>query len=758
MKKLTFAFCAIMMFVFVHAQENYKINENTYKKISISFTFGDLEVRDIQNDEGIFSRVFMEGCCGSKIIGEPELPVSVNILEIPIFANYIINIYEKDYVIHDAKMMGINYPVFPAQRSVSKSHDGPVEFIQNKQIYQTNAFYALPLARFEEVGIMRNINLGELYVSQVQYNPVTHEVKIFKEFDVEILFNQVELVKTQALKNLHSSPLFRCSNVINPMKTEKTEFSNTPIKYLIVAHSMFRGELEEFMEWKKRKGFLVEIGYTDDENVGKTTDSIASYIKSHYTDATPENPAPTFVLLVGDVQQIPAFLKTDGTGKIYPTDLYYFTWADNSYFPCCYYGRFSAQNSTQLSQQIQKTIRYEQYAMHDPSYLNKISLIAGYDRDYAPTYANGFLNYVTKYYAHTDYGYSTVYAHFHPCNTSAEAAQIRAEIGAGVGIANYTAHGSPFGWSNPSFNLSHIQNMNNVDKYGLMIGNCCESSKFDNDECFAEALLRAEGKGAVGYIGASNLTYWDEDYYWGIGYRFLCTVNPVYSSNNLGSYDRLFHTHGETYNKWMTTFGSIIVAGNEAVQASFTDIKQYYWEIYHLMGDPSVMPYLKKPTHMEVKLVETNLENYTLTVIVAPYSYCALTHNDNELISAGFADDNGNITLKLNPDNPEDYEFSAWAQNYIPYITKKISVNDFIPASFSVYPNPTTGELTITNYELRIENIEVFDVYGRIQNAECRMQNAISSISVDISDFKSGVYFVKIKTEKGTITKKIIKN
>ena len=38
-----------------------------------------------------------------------------------------------------------------------------------------------------------------------------------------------------------------------------------------------------------------------------------------------------------------------------------------------------------------------------------------------------------------------------------------------------------------------------------------------------------------------------------------------------------------------------------------------------------------------------------------------------------------------------------------------------------LYPNPTTGELRITNYELRIDNIEIFDIYGSNQSHVSRV-------------------------------------
>jgi hypothetical protein len=73
-------------------------------------------------------------------------------------------------------------------------------------------------------------------------------------------------------------------------------------------------------------------------------------------------------------------------------------------------------------------------------------------------------------------------------------------------------------------------------------------------------------------------------------------------------------------------------------------------------------------------------------------------------------------------------------------------------AQLRVYPNPTTGELQITNYELQITSVEVFDVYGRKQKAESRKQNVI-----DIFNLQAGIYFVKITTEKGVQIQRIIK-
>jgi hypothetical protein len=75
--------------------------------------------------------------------------------------------------------------------------------------------------------------------------------------------------------------------------------------------------------------------------------------------------------------------------------------------------------------------------------------------------------------------------------------------------------------------------------------------------------------------------------------------------------------------------------------------------------------------------------------------------------------------------------------------------------SFTVYPNPAKNELRIKNYELRITNIEVFDVYGR--NVTPHTAHRTPHTVLDISGLTSGVYFVRIMGEKGYSVQRFVK-
>jgi hypothetical protein len=73
-----------------------------------------------------------------------------------------------------------------------------------------------------------------------------------------------------------------------------------------------------------------------------------------------------------------------------------------------------------------------------------------------------------------------------------------------------------------------------------------------------------------------------------------------------------------------------------------------------------------------------------------------------------------------------------------------------------LFPNPTTGELQVTSYELQVTSIEIFDVYGR-QLSSHHLITPSSHHKINISELQAGIYFVRITTEKGVVIKKVVK-
>ena len=72
----------------------------------------------------------------------------------------------------------------------------------------------------------------------------------------------------------------------------------------------------------------------------------------------------------------------------------------------------------------------------------------------------------------------------------------------------------------------------------------------------------------------------------------------------------------------------------------------------------------------------------------------------------------------------------------------------------TVYPNPATTELRITNYELGIKQLRIYNVLGEeVQSATITSNQS----TVNISQLANGIYFVRIITESKTYNQKVIK-
>jgi len=75
---------------------------------------------------------------------------------------------------------------------------------------------------------------------------------------------------------------------------------------------------------------------------------------------------------------------------------------------------------------------------------------------------------------------------------------------------------------------------------------------------------------------------------------------------------------------------------------------------------------------------------------------------------------------------------------------KPNSIVDFEKSNITLYPNPTSYELRVTGYKLRIENIEIFNVLGLNVVVDLRVRHENDEYVIDISHLQSGIYFLKI--------------
>ncbi len=86
-----------------------------------------------------------------------------------------------------------------------------------------------------------------------------------------------------------------------------------------------------------------------------------------------------------------------------------------------------------------------------------------------------------------------------------------------------------------------------------------------------------------------------------------------------------------------------------------------------------------------------------------------------------------------------------------------LSVSQFSASDITISPNPATNIISIaSNQNIGINAIKISDLNGRVVQNQS-FEN-VSSLEMNIAHIASGVYLLTIVSDKGTITKKIVKN
>ncbi len=119
-----------------------------------------------------------------------------------------------------------------------------------------------------------------------------------------------------------------------------------------------------------------------------------------------------------------------------------------------------------------------------------------------------------------------------------------------------------------------------------------------------------------------------------------------------------------------------------------------------------------------------------------------ISYNDNKISYAGRIDNNFiyNSGKDIITNNSGDALFGEITDKSLN--TKKYSTKDF-----SVYPNPTSGHITIKTKTL--QQVEIYNITGALIDITNKSE-------IDLSPYSKGIYLIKIITNQGIALKKII--
>ena len=114
-----------------------------------------------------------------------------------------------------------------------------------------------------------------------------------------------------------------------------------------------------------------------------------------------------------------------------------------------------------------------------------------------------------------------------------------------------------------------------------------------------------------------------------------------------------------------------------------------------------------------------------------------------------------NMTIYVPGASLSSYQSAEPWKNYILKSLATLDVIEVNANGINIYPNPVNDKLYIEDLTLtQTLTIEIYDIYGRRQEL-----SAVSCqpSAIEVSNLKSGVYFVKIVTSEGEIVKRFVK-
>ena len=580
--------------------------------------------------------------------GAPDLPVFVSSLIIPDQSKMKVQIVSAEYEEFE------NVLVAPSKGNLTrdiKPSGVPYEY---GKYYEVNAMFPGNLAKLDDPYIVRDYRGQALKIQPFQYNPVTRKLRVYYNITVKVVedgnstFNIIE--RTEPVESIDS----RFNQVY---KRHFLNYSITGSRYdpveehgnmLIISYGDFMDEMDPFIEWKIKTGTPTTI--VDVSTIGNSN-AIKTYIADYYN-----NNGLTFVLLVGDSQQVPSTMLAGND-----SDVNYSYIVGSDHYPDLFVGRFSAESEAHVNTMVNRTLIYEQNPVSDTSWYRRAIGIAsqegpgdGGEYDYQHIRNIQDNKYIPFTY---NYGYEffegSQGGNDDPGNPSSS--MVGDAVNSGASVINYTGHGSTNAWSTSGFNTNSVGQLTNVGKWPFIISVACVNGNFVGTTCFAEGWLRAEHNGDPAGAVAT----------------LMSTINQSWNPPMRGQ-DEMADILTEVYSDNIKrTFGGITMNGVMNMNDMYGAQGWTETDTWTIFGDPSVMVRTSIPEDMYV--VHANnitVEETSFTFTSDAEGGIAALSKDGEILGTAVVE-GGTATINFEAINQigAEVDFVVTGFNFRPYIT-----------------------------------------------------------------------------------------
>ncbi len=620
--------------------------EQSKQGVTLNFSVKDYLISDTKVDREVMSTITTNGVLLQNSEGYPNVPGFSKYIAVPQGAKVVAKIVRKQV----EKVQDIE--IAPAPRIPLDTDIGPLSFKKNNEIYSLNSHYPKNIIEISEPLKIRGVDVVLISVSPFQYNPVTKELLVNKDIEIDITFEGGNgKFGEDRLRSRWWDPIIRDAVVNYASIPEKEINANksreTGCEYIIIVP-----DDPDFLRWadsirifRLKQGITTQV-FTTTEIGGNTSAAIEAFIDNAYN--TWDTP-PAACLLMADYGTSGNTITSPVWDNYCISDNYYSD-VDEDMMPDVVTARMTAQNETHLETMVTKFLNHERNPPTNPGFYDNPITAMGWQTERwfqlcSEVVAGFFENSLGKSPVRENAIYqgspgnswstaqntSTVVNYFgenglnyipdspgYLNDWGGNATRVNNDINSGAFVLQHRDHGNETGWGEPSYNMSSIDGLTNSDLVYVFSCNCLTGKFNYSNECFAEKFHRykynGNNSGALGILAATEVSYSfvNDTYTWGIYDNMWTDFMPDY---------------GTTPESRGALPGFAAAAGKYFLQQSSwpynTNNKEVTYYLFHHHGDAFMTLYTEVP--IVNNIVHDN-------IILSGMDYFTIEANEGSLI------------------------------------------------------------------------------------------------------------------------------
>jgi PKD repeat protein len=507
----------LVLFLLVSITFSFAVKDNrgtlvssTDNEIIVKFDITSYDFERVTTHRG--EEVVLKAPNASPIMrkGAPDLVKLSTSVIIPDRGKMKVRVIDSDYI-----ELG-HIKIAPSKGVISRKIDPRTVKYEYGKRYKRDQFFPGYLADMGQPYIARDFRGQAILVYPFQYNPVTNILRVYTSITLRIakdkkgkgeneyarkgrkLFHKMN----RHFKEVYARQFLNYSELEKKETVAEAQYSslNDPIgRYLIVCYNGFMSQMNAFKTWKESIGYTVDL--VDYSTIGSSS-ALKTYVANYYNTN-----GLGYLLLVGDHAQVPASSTSAG----YSDNNYGYIVGSDHYLDI-FVGRFSAENTSHVTTQVNRTIYYERDLSSSATWFRNATGMAsnegaggGHDGGESDEqHMDNMLTDLDNYNYTTSTNYQDGGSVYNLTNL----------INAGNGVMLYTGHGSTTAWTcGWTFGVTQVNALSNTNKYPFIFSVACVVGNFTSSTCFCEAWLRATNStgnptGAVAHAGSTINQDW----------------------------------------------------------------------------------------------------------------------------------------------------------------------------------------------------------------------------------------------------------